>query len=172
MSLRRHLLLVAVGLSAALCACGRNQESAAEALAGQALEAQDEAARLDVRPTEGSGAPEQRTDDGRLQYAADENVPLPADFPADVVLPADYTVVSVMRMGPSQSLVLRSPEPVAALVEHYKSGQSRHGWRETMSMLGPEGAALGFEKAGRGMLVNLRPDLEGKTTVSLSLQAP
>jgi hypothetical protein len=171
MLFRRLLLLVAVGLSAALCACGRNQESAAEALAGQALEAQDEAARTAVRPDD-SHPLEKRGDDGRLQHATGEDVPLPADFPADVVLPGDYIVVSVMRMGPSQSLVLRSPEPVTALVEHYKSGQSRHGWRETMSMLGPEGAALGFEKDGRGMLVNLRPDLEGKTTVSLSLQAP
>ena len=167
-----RFLLVAVLLSAALCACGKAQESAAEALAEQALEAQADAVRADVRTEDGKHTLEMRTDEGRLQHTAGENVPLPADFPPDVVLPGDYTVVSVMRMGPSQSLVLRIPEPVTALVEHYKSGQSRHGWRETMSMQGPEGAALGFEKARRGMLVNLRPDAEGQTTVSLSLQAP
>ena len=51
-------------------------------------------------------------------------------------------------------------------------GQADQGWKETMSMQGAEGAALGFEKGKRGVLVNLRPDIEGQTIVSLSLQAP
>jgi hypothetical protein len=166
----RPLLLAAL-LSAGLAACGKAQESAAEALAEQALEAQAEA-NVEIQADGGGHTVQMQTEEGRLQHTVGEDVPLPPDFPADVVLPGDYTVVSVMRMGPSQSVVLRSPEPVADLVERYKTGQSRHGWRETMSMQGPEGAALGFEKAQRGMLVNLRPDLEGQTTVSLSLRAP
>ncbi len=171
MSLPRFLLAAAL-LSAGLGACGQARESAAEAMAEQALEAQAEAGDADIRTQDGRSTLDLQTEQGRLQHTVGEDVPLPADFPSDVVLPLDYTVVSVMRMGPSQSLVLRSPEPLSALVERYKTGQSEHGWRETMSMQGPEGAALGFEKAERGMLVNLRPDPEGRTTVSLSLQAP
>lgn len=169
---RPRLLLVAALLSAGLVACGKAQESAAEALAEQALEAQAEAGDIDIKTEDGRSTVQMQTGEGRLQHTVGENVPLPPDFPKDVVLPEDYTVVSVMRMGPSQSVVLRSPEPLAALVDRYKTGQSERGWRETMSMQGPEGAALGFEKAERGMLVNLRRDLEGQTTVSLSLQAP
>lgn len=168
----RPCLLLAALLSAGLAACGKAQESAAEALAEQALEAQAEAGDVGIQADGGRHTVQMQTEAGRLQHTVGENVPLPADFPTDVVLPGDYTVVSVMRMGPSQSVVLRSPEPVADLVERYKAGQSGHGWRETLSMQGPEGAALGFEKAQRGMLVNLRPDLEGQTTVSLSLRAP
>jgi hypothetical protein len=167
-----RLLLVAAALSACLAACGKNRDSAAETLAEQALEAQAKARDAEVRTEDGRSTLDLQTDEGRLQHTVGENVPLPDDFPTDVVLPEHYTVVSVMRMGPSQSVVLRSPEPLTALVERYQSGQAGHGWRETLSMQGPEGAALGFEKAKRGMLVNLRPDLEGQTTISLSLQAP
>ena len=167
-----RLLLVAAVLSAGVAACGKGRDSAAEAMAEQALEAQANVSDADIRSEDGRTTLDLQTDEGRLQHTVGEAVPLPSDFPDDVVLPQDYTVVSVMRMGPSQSLVLRSPEPIAALVEHYKAGQADRGWRETLSMQGPEGAALGFEKARRGMLVNLRPDVEGQTMVSLSLQAP
>lgn len=167
-----RLLLAAAVLSAGLGACGKNRDSAAETLAEEALEAQAKVRGAEVRTEDGRSTLDLPTEQGRLQHTVGEDVPLPDDFPNDVVLPEDYIVVSVMRMGPSQSVVLRSPEPLAALVERYQSGQAGHGWRETLSMQGPEGAALGFEKAKRGMLVNLRPDLEGQTTVSLSLQAP
>jgi len=166
----RHLLAVAV-FAVLLAACGKAQESASEALAEQALEAQT-GAEVDLDTDDGVSTLTMETDEGQLQHSVGENVPLPDDFPKDVVLPDDYTVVSVMKMGPSQSVVLRSRETMATLYDEYKAGQASKGWKETMSMQGPEGAALGFEKDKRGMLVNLRPDIEGQTMVSLSLQAP
>jgi hypothetical protein len=166
----RKLLAVAV-FAVLLAACGKAQESASEALAEQALEAQT-GAEVDLDTEDGVSTLTMETDEGQLQHSVGENVPLPEDFPKDVVLPDDYTVVSVMKMGPSQSVVLRSRETMATLYDQYKAGQTGNGWKETMSMQGPEGAALGFEKDKRGMLVNLRPDIEGQTMVSLSLQAP
>ena len=171
MSLPR-LLLVAAVLSAGLAACGRAGESTAETMAEQALRAQQEAGTAGTGEQDGQRRLDLDTSQGRIEHTVGDDVPMPDDFPRDVVLPQQYVVVSVMRLGPSRSLVLRSPEPVSELVQRYKSGQSRQGWRETMSMQGPEGAALGFEKNDRGLLVNLRPDIEGQTTVSLSLRAP
>jgi hypothetical protein len=164
-------LLAAALFAIVLAACGKAQESASEALAEQALEAQT-GAEVDLDTDDGVSTLTMETDEGQLQHSVGENVPLPEDFPKDVVLPADYTVGSVMKMGPSQSVVLRSRETMATLYDQYKAGQAGNGWKETMSMQGPEGAALGFEKDRRGMLVNLRPDIEGQTMVSLSLQAP
>jgi hypothetical protein len=140
----RTLLAVAV-FAVLLAACGKAQESASEALAEQALEAQT-GAEVDLDTEDGVSTVTMKTD--------------------------EYTVVSVMKMGPTQSVVLRSPETMATLYIHYKDGQADHGWRETMSMQGPEGGSMGFEKDKRGVLVNLRPDIEGQTIVSLSLQAP
>src|SRR5688572_30287296 len=102
--------------------------------------------------------------------AAVEDVPLPADFPADLVLPEAYAVVSVMTMGPSRSVVLRSDEPMPALYERFRAAQAARGWRETVSMLGPEGAMVGLSKGRRGVVANFRPDAGGRTLVSLSLQ--
>lgn len=164
-------LLAATVLATLLAACGQAQESATEALTEQALEAQT-GAQVDFESEDGQNTLTMETDEGQLQHTTGENVPLPPDFPRDVVLPDDYTVVSVMKLGPAQSVVLRSPEAMSALYDHYKSGQADQGWKETLSMQGAEGSALGFEKDKRGMLVNLRPDMEGQTVVSLSLQAP
>lgn len=170
MTRTRTLLAVTVA-AVLLAACGKAQESASEALAEQALEAQT-GAEVELDTEDGVSTVTMKTEEGQLQHSVGENVPLPEDFPKDVVLPDDYTVVSVMKMGPTQSVVLRSRETLSVLYDQYKTGQADQGWKETMSMQGAEGAALGFEKDRRGMLVNLRPDIEGQTMVSLSLQAP
>ena len=73
-------------------------------------------------------------------------------------------------MGPSRSVVLRSDEAMTPLYERFRAAQSERGWEETVSMLGAEGAMLGFRKGARGVVANFRPDMEGRTLVSLSLQ--
>ena len=66
--------------------------------------------------------------------------------------------------------VLRSDEPMTALYERFRTVQTGRGWEETVSVLGAEGAMLGFRKDARGVVANFRPDMEGRTLVSLSLQ--
>ncbi|MFY2762663.1 hypothetical protein [Arenimonas sp. MALMAid1274] len=163
--------LVAAFAAGLLCACGKAEDSAAQALAEQALEART-GQKVDIRSEDGQDTVTIDGEQGRYQHTTGENVPLPSDFPKDVVLPSDYSVVSVMTMGPARSVVLRSREPLPALFERYQSGLAGQGWKETVSMQGEEGSMLGFEKDKRGVLVNLRSDIEGHTVISLSLQAP
>ena len=59
-------------------------------------------------------------------------------------------MVSVTTMGPSRSIVLRSDEPMTALYERFRTVQTGRGWEETVSVLGAEGAMLGFRKDARG----------------------
>lgn len=152
MPLRSAFALVVVCL---LAACGGGPD------AGEALA---ETARAAAEPA--GGRPAQ----GGFQRDAGENLDLPAGFPVDIVLPEHYVVVSVMTMGPSQSVELRSDVAMATLFEQFRAGQVARGWQETVSMQGVEGAMLGFRKGSRGVLANFRPDMEGRTLVSLSLQ--
>ena len=107
---------------------------------------------------------------GEIRRASGADVRLPDDFPPDILLPERYAVVSVTTMGPSRSVVLRSDEAMTPLYERFRAAQSERGWEETVSMLGAEGAMLGFRKGARGVVANFRPDMEGRTLVSLSLQ--
>ena len=107
---------------------------------------------------------------GEIRRATGADVRLPDDFPTDILLPERYVVVSVTTMGTSRSVVLRSDEAMAPLYERFRAAQAGSGWEETVSMLGVEGAMLGFRKGARGVVANFRPDMEGRTLVSLSLQ--
>ena len=142
-----------------LCGCGRAPD-AADALAETARQSVD--------------TPRDRADTAVAAEAraaiGGADVRLPDDFPDDVQLPEQYAVVSVTTMGPTQSVVLRSDTPVAALFERFRTAQAGRGWEETVSMHGAEGAMLGFRKGRRGVVANFRPDMEGRTLVSLSLQ--
>ena len=86
------------------------------------------------------------------------------------MLPETYAVVSVVTMGASRSVVLRCDEAMPALYERFRVAQAARGWRETVSMLGPEGAMVVMSKGRRGVVANFRPDADGRTLVSLSLQ--
>ena len=149
------LLAVLACAVALLAACSRAPD-ATEVLAEAARGAADTAGA-------GSGA-------GEIRRATGVEVRLPDDVPADILLPERYVVVSVTTMGPSRSVVLRSDEPMAPLYERFRAAQVDGGWEETVSMLGAEGAMLGFRKGARGVVANFRPDMEGRTLVSLSLQ--
>jgi len=161
----------AAGVAAALLAgCGSGAEKAAEALAEQARQAADagtatgpaQAGRQQIRF---------RTDEGTLLHVQGAHVALPDDFPADIGLPEGYTLVSVMTMGATQSLVMQSEQGLPSLFEHFQTGQASRGWTETLSMQGTGGWMLGFEKEKRDLLVNLSSDVDGRTVVSLSVQA-
>lgn len=169
-SLLRNALGAALAL-ALLAGCGGNgADEAAEALAEQARLA----AAVDASAGENGAARQDinfETRDGTLRRSEGEDVTLPEDFPADIRLPEDYTLVSVMTMGPTQSLVMQSERGMPSLYEHFQSGQAGQGWTETLSMRGTGGWMLGFEKEKRSLLVNLSSDVDGRTVISLSVQA-
>lgn len=144
------------GLLVLLAACARTPD-ATEVLADAARGASD-------------GAVAAAGPAGEIRRATGADVRLPDDFPTDILLPERYAVVSVTTMGASRSVVLRSDEAMTPLYERFRAAQAERGWEETVSMLGVEGAMLGFRKGARGVVANFRPDMEGRTLVSLSLQ--
>jgi hypothetical protein len=155
---------------ALLAGCGSAADKATEALAEQARQAADgDTATGPAQP--GTQEIRFQTEEGTLLHVQGEHVALPDDFPADIGLPEGYTLVSVMTMGATQSLVLQSKQGLPSLFEHFQTGQASRGWTETLSMQGTGGWMLGFEKENRGLLVNLSSDVDGRTVVSLSVQA-
>lgn len=168
MSLLRNAPVAGLAL-ALLAGCGNGADEAAAALAEQARVAEHGGAPA------GQAAAHQEisfpTEDGTLLHVQGEDVALPEDFPDDIELPEGYTLVSVMTMGANQSLVMQSDQGPAGLFEHFQQGQASQGWTETLSMQGTGGWMLGFEKDRRGLLVNLSSDVDGRTVVSLSVQA-
>ena len=166
---RRPSLFAALALSLVLSACGQSEEKAAETLVEKALEA-NTGHEVDVDVDDDGQTVTIKTDQGTLTQTSGDNVALPDDFPADVSLPDDYKLMSVMTMGPVTSVVMQSPGTLSDLFKHFKAGQAGEGWKETLSMQGADGSMLGFEKEKRSLLVNLGTSEEGGTTVSLSLQ--
>lgn len=156
--------LAAVTALVLIAGCGESADKAAQALAEQARQAANDDAGPDNQEI---GL---QTEYGLLPRAEGDDVALPDEFPEDIRLPDDYTLVSVMTMGPTLSLVMQSDRGVASLYEHFQSGQSGEGWTETLSVKGSGGWMLGFEKDRRGLLVNLSSDVDGKTVVSLSVR--
>jgi hypothetical protein len=152
-------ILLAISVAFATSGCGRAPDAGA-ALAETARHSLDDG---DTGAAIGTGT-------GEFRRITGDDMRLPDDFPADIVLPEHYAVVSVTTMGPSQSVVLASDEPMAKLVAHFREGQAARGWHETVSMQGIEGAMVGLRKGSRGVLANFRPDPHGNTLVSLSVQ--
>ncbi len=166
-------LFTAALCALALCACGKAADQAAETAAERAIEAETGGdVDVDIETQDGQQSVTVQTPEGEMRHTTGENVALPADFPKDIALPEGYTVLSVMTMGPAVSVVLRSPGSVADVYAQLRAEQARKGWKESVSMQGDQGSMLGFEKNKRGLLMNLRADLDGQTVVSLSLEAP
>ena len=159
----------ALGTAVALSGCARSPDALAETVpradGSRGAPARGEPARAAGTPTGGGSLPA-----GEIVRDTGIDLQLPADFPDDILLPDEYAVVSVTTMGPSRSVVLRSDESMATLYERFRAAQAERGWDETVSVLGVEGAMLGFRKDARGVVANFRPDMEGRTLVSLSLQ--
>lgn len=163
-------LICAAVFALALGACGRAADEAAEAAAERAIAAEAGGdADVDIESQDGQQSITVGTADGQLRHVSGDNVALPADFPTDIALPADYAVLSVMTMGPSLSVVLRSPGDPTDVYAKLRADQASQGWKELLSMESSEGSVLGFEKGKRGLLLNVAKDADGQSTVSMSL---
>ena len=82
---------------------------------------------------------------------AGESLPLPADFPGDVYLPADYAVNSVMDLHGVSMVSLSAPGEVSSLFEAARDGMRAQGWTQTLSAQhSVDAAMLAFEKPADG----------------------
>jgi hypothetical protein len=120
-------LTVATG-ALALSACGKSvgeraAEAAIEAKTGQKAEVDAD-----------SGTVTMKTEQGEMKIASGDAAKLPANFPKDVYLPADYKVESAMEMPNAFVLNLDAPGQPKAMFEEAGKRMAAEGWKQSMSM--------------------------------------
>lgn len=115
-----------------------------------------------------------KTEDGQMAVQGGDSLALPADYPKDVYLPADYAVNSVMDLQGMNVLGLRAPGQVPALFADARKTMLAQGWKETMAMQhSAESALLAFEKGvpeGEARVAMLSFGSDGEDGVQVSVQ--
>ncbi|WP_133000167.1 hypothetical protein [Luteimonas arsenica] len=141
---RLPLLLAATAIILLAAGCQKAADAATEAAieraSGQKVQLDRDGNRL--RISAGSGADE-------VSVVTGEGIALPADFPDDLFLPADYGVSSVMDVGGARLLNLQSRGAVATVFEDARTAMQDKGWSQTMAMQQADSAMLGFSRDGR-----------------------
>ena len=136
-------LLVAVALLA-LAGCQRADNRLADATIERALQGRAAAER-------DGDAVASRAAEGGPSTRAGESLPLPADFPGDVYLPADYAANSVMDLHGVSMVSLSAPGDVSTLFKAARDGMRAQGWTQTLAAQhSVDAAMLAFEKPAEG----------------------
>src|SRR3546814_12620156 len=81
------------------------------------------------------------TGDKAMTIRGGDSAQLPAGFPEDVFLPADYKVDSTLASGDFTMVTLRAPGEVAALADQARIGMESAGWEQQM-MAGDESSRI------------------------------
>lgn len=103
--------------------------------------------------------------------ARGETLPLPADFPDDVYLPAGYRIDSLMDRGNLRVVSLRAPGRVSTLFDAARTSMDERGWKQTLAMRDAgDSAMLTYEKADRIAVLSFDDDARGADAVTMSLQ--
>ena len=90
-------------------------------------------------------------DGGAARALSGDSLPLPAHFPADVYLPRDYRVNSVMDLQDVSVLSLSAPGKVASLFTDARGAMLAKGWTQTLAAQHSiDTAMLAFEKPAEG----------------------
>ncbi len=102
------------------------------------------------------------------------NLQLPADFPSDIALPAQYRVNSVSDLGTLVVATLATPEPVPELFA--EAGQRMHaqGWQTSAEIRHATGNAMRvYRKGGREVSLSFAPHRWGNdSVVTVQLRDP
>lgn len=150
-------------------ACARDG-GRGDALVEQAIEAGGTAAESGTRRRGVEDIVTIETEGGLYTAASGEDLPLPAQFPADVVLPVDARVLTSMTLGPAVSVSLRSPRSLGLVFDEFRAAQAAAGWREHEALEQAPVQALGFHKDGRHLEANFVAEPGGGTTLAVSLR--
>ncbi|MDY0020864.1 hypothetical protein [Arenimonas caeni] len=167
----RTIALLTLALPALLAgACHRDGRNGGGDLVGKAIEAAGEPGA----PAPGvDGARDVvtiETEEGLYTATSGEDLPLPAQFPGDVVLPVDARVLTSMTLGPAVSVSLRSPRSLGLVFDEFRAAQLAAGWREDVALEQAPVQALGFHKDGRRLEANFVAEPGGGTTLAISLR--
>lgn len=168
--IRASTLTVVVMLAAALALATACSKSPQERLAEAAIE---RASGEDVDIERDGEQVSIKSGEGEMKMSAGESLPLPADFPRDVYLPASYKVNSVMDMGRIKAINLSTSAKVSDLFAEAGPAMQAQGWTQKMAMQHAAGnAMLSFEKDQRSVSLSFIESRsgDGNTVVSLQLQ--
>ena len=136
--------ILVAALLLALAGCQRAENRLTEATIERAIQGRAAVER-------DGDAVASRTADGGLSTRAGESLPLPADFPGDVYLPADYAVNSVMDLHGVSMVSLSAPGDVSTLFKAARAGMQAQGWTQTLAAQhSVDAAMLAFEKPADG----------------------
>jgi len=163
--MRIHSTFVLAAALLALAACGKSPgERAAEAAIEQATGGK---ADVDAK----TGKVEIKGDDGsKMTISGGADAKLPATFPKDMYLPADYKVLSVMEMPNAMVVQLDAKGELAALADAAGKKMASEGWKQSLSMQqSSEQRVTMYEKDKRSATVSLNDDEEPGVKVSLQL---
>jgi hypothetical protein len=157
------VLTIAAVATLALAACGK---SPGERLAEAAIEASTgQKAEIDAD----SGQVTFKTDQGDMKIVTGDDAKLPAQFPKDVFLPADYTVASAMEMPGALVVELDAKGQVAPMFAEADKRMLDQGWKQRVAMQQSADSQVAiYEKGDRNATLSLY-DNEGKG-VKLSVQ--
>ena len=107
---------------------------------------------------------------GELSMQHGDALPLPKDFPADIYLPKDYRINSVMDMDDTQVVSLQAPGKVVDMFGNARDAMDKQGWKQTMAMQNStDTAMLTYEKEERAAVMSFNSD-RGEQGVTMSLQ--
>lgn len=115
-----------------------------------------------------------KTAQGDVHFASTENggsVALPASFPKDVQLPAQYKVASVMEMGGGQIVSLSTQDAMPALINTLSSGMESQGWKRELMTQDGDGGALTFSKGNHNVAYYFSKNENGSTDLNINVSA-
>jgi hypothetical protein len=144
------LATLALCLSLAACA-DKVEEAAVAAASGGKVEMDKDGDTTTIK-----------TDEGSYTISNDGDQPLPADFPSDAFLPADYKVQTVAEASGTTMLQLAVPGDVAATAQAVADGMKAQSWKTQMTAQQNGMHAMMFEKDGRTINYNVMKGPDGK----------
>ena len=115
-----------------------------------------------------------KTAQGDVHFASTENggsVSLPASFPKDVQLPAQYKVNSVMETGGAQIVSLSTQDAMDTLFNSLSSGMEGKGWKRELATQTSDGGALSFSKDNHNVAYYIAKNENGSTDLNINVSA-
>lgn len=108
----------------------------------------------------------------RTLGAASEDIALPDDFPADVYLPPNHHVRSVMDMDEARLVSVTTPGNPATLQDEASAAMRANGWEQVMVMTHEQARMLSFQKDRRAVTMTLIPGEDSQVQFNVELAAP
>lgn len=152
-------LVMLFGISLLVSGCGKTVN---EKLAENSLE---NALGGDANVDLNDGSVNIETDQGTWQVG--ENAELPADWPADVYVPAGKIITS-SNTDFNQGVTIEVDKSVSEMEEEYATKIKDEGWDITMSLSMENNVMMGAEKGDKTLNITLSEE-EGKTTMVIIL---